>query len=418
MKCSVGRSMLEGSIRCPANKSYTHRAVFMGSLSGDSTIINPLYSSDTRATILSCTKFGASISEKPGSLHIGSPITLDAPHNIDAANSGTTIRMAAGIAALSWHTTTLTGDSSLQRRPMEPMLAALRSMGATCTSSNGTPPISVTGPIRGGNACISGKVSSQFVSSLLMCAPLTDNGMRLSIQGTLVSKPYLDATIRVMAHFGVHVNEISPYSEYDVHPQQYRGATFEVPPDHSSMALLLAASVLVGKNVIIEAPHSSLPQADAVFTSMLQEMGADISVNGDRISASCTKTLKGGTFDLSDTPDLLPPLAILGLRSQKPLHITNAGHVRYKETDRISIMCDQLRRLGASVRENPDGMVVSAQELHGAHLDPHGDHRIFMALCIAGMLAGDCTVGDAESVSVSYPGFVEEMRLLGAQIMT
>ena len=416
MRCNVRRSRLSGSIRCPPNKSYTHRAIFLGSLSGNSAIKNPLYSSDTEATISSCAEFGATISREPDSLHVANPICVDSARTIDAANSGTTIRIAAGIAALFPHTTVLSGDSSLQKRPMGPMLDALESMGARCTSRDQRPPISVTGRMRGGNVSIRGDISSQFVSSLLMSAPLTDNGIRLHIDGDLVSKPYLDATIHTMSEFGIRTDTISPYREYDVSPQQYHSATFAVPSDYSSMALLLAASVLVGDTVTIRMSQGRMPQGDRVFVEMLRDMGADISAGADSVVVSEAKTLHGGSFDLSDTPDLLPPLSILALKSQDPLNIVNAQHARYKETDRISITCSQLQKLGVLAKERPDGMTLHAQQLRGADLDPQGDHRLFMAFCIAGMFVGGCTVRDADSVSVSYPDFIPQMRMLGARI--
>jgi len=199
MSCKVEKSKLNGNLACPSNKSYTHRAIFLASLAeGKSTIKNVLISRDTVATIEVCRSFGAKIEENRNSLTImGVGKNINA-FNIDASNSGTTIRIAAAIASLSSQKSTLTGDESLKKRPMQSLLDALESIGAICTSTNGTPPITITGKINGGDVSITGNISSQFISALFIVAPLTQKGITITIQGDLVSKPYLDATIATM----------------------------------------------------------------------------------------------------------------------------------------------------------------------------------------------------------------------------
>ena len=166
-------------------------------------------------------------------------------NTIDAANSGTTIRIAAAISALANDKIVLTGDSSLKKRPMQPLLDALESLGAKCSSDNGSPPISVAGIIKGGEVKISGNVSSQFISALMITAPKLENGLTLNIQGKLVSKPYVDATIEMMKKFGVEVETKTPYKKYVIPEQNYKATTLTIPSDFSSLALLLSASVSV-----------------------------------------------------------------------------------------------------------------------------------------------------------------------------
>ena len=419
MSCKVQKSKISGQVVCPPNKSYTHRAIFLASLAGNnSRVDNVLLSADTIATIEACKKFGAEIEIKNSSIIVKNPIKLgtDVPE-INTENSGTTIRIASGIASLFSDEITLTGDSSLQKRPMQPLLDALSSIGAQCSSTDGKPPIKIKGKILGGNVIISGNYSSQFISALLISAPLTENGINITIEGNLVSKPYLDATIATMRKFGVSVQTLIPYKRYNVTPQIYKSTTFTVPIDFSSLALLLSAAVLTGEGITIKGNIGNLPQGDEVFIDILEQLGVNVTINDEEIKVKSPEKLQGGKFDLSNSPDLLPPLAILALKTSKQIEIVNVKHARLKETDRIAIISRELVKLGIKVQEKEDGMILeSSENLCGAELNSENDHRLFMAFCIAGMYVGDCTVTDQESVKISYPSFVEEMNSLGAKI--
>ena len=420
MNCKVEKSKISGHITCPANKSYSHRAIFLASLAGNnSKLDNVLFSADTVATIEACRNFGAEIEEINTSIIVKKPIKMDViVPEIDAKNSGTTIRIASGIASLFTREITLTGDSSLQKRPMQPLLDALESIGAKCNSTNGMPPIKITGRILGGNVSIPGNFSSQFISALLICAPLTEKGINLTIEGNLVSKPYLDATIATMKNFGVTVQTLIPYKKYSIAPQVYKPSTFTVPMDFSSLALLLSASVLNGEDVIIHGRMGNLPQGDKVFIDIIEQLGVKVSIKEDQISIQSPKKLNGGRFDLSNSPDLLPPLAILALKTTNPIEIINVKHARLKETDRILILARELVKIGIRVQEKEDGLILeSPNESRGALLNSENDHRLFMAFCISGMYVGNCIVTDHESVAVSYPDFINEMNRLGAKIL-
>ena len=419
MSCKVGKSKISGEVVCPPNKSYTHRAIFLASLAGNnSRADNVLLSADTIATIEACRKFGAEIEIKNLSIIVKNPIKLDIiVPEINSENSGTTIRIASGIASLFSEEIVLTGDSSLQKRPMQPLLDALSSIGAKCSSTDGKPPIKIKGKISGGNVTIPGNFSSQFISALLICAPLTENGINLTIEGNLVSKPYLDATIATMRKFGVTVQTLIPYKRYNIVPQIYKSATFTVPIDFSSLALLLSAAVLNGEGITIKGSIGNLPQGDEVFIDILKQLGVNVTINEKEIKIKSPKKLKGGKFDLSNSPDLLPPLAILALNTSCPIEIVNVKHARLKETDRIAILSRELVKLGIKIQEKEDGLILeSSENLSGAELNSENDHRLFMAFCIAGMYIGNCTVTDPESVKISYPNFIEEMNSLGAKI--
>ena len=417
MNCKVDKAKISGKIVCPSNKSYTHRAVFLASLTkGESTIENILHSADTKATIEACKKFGAKINENGNNLVINSDSSIHAS-TIDAANSGTTIRIATAIASLADGKSTLSGDASLNQRPMKPLLDALESIGAKCSSNDGKPPVEVSGTIKGGELSILGNISSQFISALMIAAPLSQNGIILNIEGDLVSKPYLDATISIMKKFGVDVKTEIPYKKYSINNQTYNSSSVTIPSDFSSLALLLSASVLIGDNLQIEATLSDLPQGDEYFIEILKKLGADVDINSNIITVKSPEKLDGGKFDLSNTPDLLPPLSILALKTTNPIEIFNVKHARYKETDRIAILARELQKLGIKVEEKEDGLILhSSDELNGANLNSENDHRLFMTFCIAGMYVGNCIVSDAESVNVSYPNFIDDVNAIGGKI--
>jgi len=421
MKCKVQKSKLFGTITCPPNKSYTHRALFLASLAnGKSMIKNPLKSRDTIATINACKSFGAQIKEIGTSFAVSGKGRLPELRGsiIDALNSGTTIRIAAAIAALSEHKTVLSGDESLRKRPMGPLLQALKSLGATCSSTKGRPPITVKGKITGNSVTISGESSSQFTSALMIAAPKTEKGMEINISGKLVSKPYIDVTIATMKKFGAKVEEIIPYTKYQISKQEFKPTNFVVPSDFSSLALLLSASVLLGDNLSISVSLTDLPQADEIMTDHLEKLGVRINLTKKIISVNSPPKLNGGKFDLSNNPDLLPALSILALKTSKPIEIFNVKHARIKESDRIAILTTELHKLGIIVKEKEDGMVLnSPKNLKPACLNSHGDHRLFMAFCIASMYVGGCTVSNPESVDVSYPNFIDEMERVGAKIV-
>lgn len=418
MKCKVDKSTLSGTIACPPNKSYSHRAIFLAALSnGKSTLRNVLLSRDTLATVDACKAFGAKIEINNSTVVVDSNGKIDPQDlEIDASNSGTTIRISTAIASLSDKMITLTGDSSLKKRPMQPLLDALNQLGVQCTSTDGKPPVTVKGRADGGTARISGSISSQFISALLISGPKMKNGITLEIDGDLVSKPYLDSTIATMKKFGVTINTISPYKKYNVPNQEYKPTEFVVPSDFSSMALLLSAAVLLGENMSIDASLGDLPQGDREILTYLEKLGVKINV-GEKTTIVSPKLLNGGRFDLSNNPDLLPPMAILALKTSKPIEIYNVKHARFKETDRIAILAKELTKIGIGITEKEDGLILeSPKVLKSAELESSEDHRLFMAFSIAGMFVGNCTVTDPDSVDVSYPTFVEDMRKIGAKI--
>ena len=420
MKCKIEKSKISGEVNCPANKSYTHRAIFLSALSdGKSIIKKVLHSNDTNATISACRAFGVEVNESDDTVSVENSIGSTVQGSmINAQNSGTTLRIATAIAALSGGNTELTGDDSLKKRPMRPILDSLESLGITTESNDGKPPITIKGKIDGNYVNIKGDISSQFISALLIIAPRLESGLTIEIDGNVVSKPYIDLTITTMKKFGVDVKVVEPYKKYSILHQIYQPTTFIVPSDFSNLALLLSANVLLGDSLKIKISLGDLPQGDEAIVDMLEQMGVNVTLDNETITTKSPELLDGGKFDLSNTPDLLPALAILVLKCKTQIEIFNVKHARYKETDRIAIICNELKKIGVVVTEKEDGMILKKGDLiNGVELNAHEDHRLFMAFSIVGMLIGDCTVTDPDSASVSYPDFISDMQNCGARML-
>ena len=403
MNCKIQRSKLNGKITCPSNKSYTHRAIFLAALSDGKSIVKKiLHSNDTIATISACRGFGVEVEEVENNVTIKNKIDETVQSSIiNAENSGTTIRIAIAIAALSGGNTTLTGDESLKKRPMQPILDALETMGVKTESDEGRPPIHINGKIQGKEISINGDISSQFISALLIIAPRLPEGLIINVKGKLVSKPYVDLTIAIMKKFGVEVKIEEEYKRYVVSHQIYKPTTFSIPSDCLNIEISLG----------------DMPQGDEAIVDILERLGVNVTLEDDIITTESPISLKGGKFDLSDTPDLLPAIAILALKSEKPIEMFNVKHARYKETDRIAIISRELKKIGLNVEEKDDGMILKkSSELVPAELNSENDHRLFMAFSIVGMFVGDCTVSDPDAVKVSYPEFISDLVNVGAKI--
>ncbi|MDL0121859.1 3-phosphoshikimate 1-carboxyvinyltransferase, partial [Halobacterium salinarum] len=342
---------------------------------------------------------------------------------IDCANSGTTMRLVTAAAALADGTTVLTGDKSLRARPHGPLLDALSGLGGTARSTrgNGQAPLVVDGPVSGGSVALPGDVSSQFVTALLMAGAVTETGIETDLTTELKSAPYVDITLDVLDGFGVSAGETA--AGYRVPGGQAyapSGGEYAVPGDFSSASYLLAAGALAaadGAAVVVEGMHPSA-QGDAAIVDVLERMGADIDWDTESGVITVQRSeLSGVEVGVADTPDLLPTIAVLGAAADGTTRITDAEHVRYKETDRVAAMAESLSKLGASVEERPDELVVRGgdTELSGASLDGRGDHRLVMALAVAGLVAdGETTIAGSEHVDVSFPDFFEVLAGLGA----
>ena len=419
MKLVVRRSKVSGTVHAPPSKSHTHRAFLLAALShGVSRVTSPLLGEDTCATLAAVAALGAEVSRDGDTITIRGG-NLHAPNfttpPIDCKNSGTSLRMLTGIASRLAGTTRFTGDASLCSRPMQPLLDAVVQLGAEVSSAGGCAPVSVTGPASGCEASIRGDVSSQFISGLLLSAPLGEGETRIRLTTPLTSRPYVNMTIAAMQRHGVTVTGTDD-GFFVPGGQWYRPADSRVGGDFSSAAFLFVAAALTG-TVTVTGLDSSDPQGDQAVLSLLKMFGAGV-VSGPAGISVCPARLSAADVNLADIPDLFPVIAVRATQAAGTSRLYGAAHLRFKESDRIMSTARFLKAMGADIRETEDGCVITGPTpLTGTTVTTFGDHRIMMAGAVAGLVAAGSTVlDDADCCTVSYPSFVADMRRLGADM--
>lgn len=411
----VGASGIGGIVIAPPSKSYTHRVFIIASLAqGESVIENPLLAGDTLSTLNAMRAFGVNIEEKENVIINGCGGKLETPKSeIDCGNSGTTIRLVSGVAALDG-TVTLTGDESVQTRPMGPLLDALGELGVKTSSSDGKAPVTIEGgSFKGGDVGIRGDVSSQFISSLLISAPYAEKDVKIKITTPLKSRPYVDMTRDIMEKFGVSVE--GDYKTFEIKARQkYTGTNYRVEGDYSSASYFFALAALTGSRITVGNLNPESKQADRVILDILRDMGAEVRVKENEVTVE-GNSLTGIEVDLGDAPDLLPTVAALGCRARGETVIKNVGHARYKETDRLAACTKEYKKFGVKVNEYKDGMsITGASELIGSEVRSYKDHRMAMALAVLGACAkGKTVIDEAECITISFPGFFEALKKLG-----
>ena len=404
---------VKGVITPPPSKSYTHRAFFLSALSpGSCKVSNALDSRDTGATLNAIEAMGAEVRIRSDGIEIISN-GLHAPDRVvDADNSGTTMRLFTGIASMFGSPVTITGDASLRSRPMGPLLDALSEMNVKCSSDNGKAPVTVCGPNKGGDVRIKGNVSSQFVSSLMMTAPMLAADTAIHIDGVLSSGPYLNITENMMKHFGSDI--VTNDSVIRIKGGTgYKGHDITIPSDMSSASFPLVAGAL-GGSVTVRNMDMDGPQGDKRIVDILKEAGADVSIRGNEVTVSANE-LKAMNIDMGDIPDLFPIVAVLLCTAPGKSVLYGAPQLRFKESDRIKATADMLSALGADVKETDDGCVISGvNRLKGGKAEHHEDHRILMSAAVASLLCdNEVTMTNSGCYDVSYPLFPDHLRKLG-----
>lgn len=420
----VKPSVIQGEVEAPPSKSYTHRVYAAALLSrGVSVMINPLRSRDTDASRRACMLLGAEVKESESKVMISGGRFKTPENVIDVENSGTTLRLFTAISALiPQGYTILTGDESIRRRPMKPLLDSLKDLGVECWASrlDGRAPIIVRGGgVRGGETRITGEVSSQFISALLYASIKSDQGARITIEGELVSKPYIDASLEVLKRFGFKVGN-EGYEVFDVEGgQDGKPCDFRVPGDFSSASFFMAGAQLTGGYVKIRGLDLNLPQADSAIIEILERSGCSLKASHGSVEVQGMGGFEGGEYCLRDSPDLLPVVAIMAARSEEETIIRGVKHTRFKESDRVNVIASELRSLGVEVEVLQDGLKIRGRRRleGGCILKSHGDHRMFMALTIlAASTERGCVVEGAESAEISYPGFLDHAKRLGMRV--
>ncbi|ACV10682.1 3-phosphoshikimate 1-carboxyvinyltransferase [Halorhabdus utahensis DSM 12940] len=425
MDVHVSPSTVTGQVQAPPSKSYTHRAILAAGYAEGATVRDPLESADTEATMGAVEAYGGSVERGVDALEVtgfdGRPAV---PSDIvNCENSGTTMRLVTATAALADGITVLTGDDSLRSRPQGPLLDAIGQLDgrAESTRANGQAPLVVKGPVDGGTVSIPGDVSSQYITALLMAGAITEEGIEIALETELKSAPYVDITIEVLDAFGVDVE--STAAGFDVAGGQTydpAGGEYAVPGDFSSISYLLATGALAAPDGLTVTGARPSAQGDSAIVDILERMGADISWDRDAGEITVSRSsLSGVEVSVADTPDLLPTISVLGAVADGDTRIVDCEHVRYKETDRVAAMAEELTAMGASVTEEQEVLTIHGDDtdLSGAVVDGRADHRIVMSLAVAGLVAdGETIVQGGEHVDVSFPNFFDVIESIGASV--
>ena len=407
---------IDGTIKAPPSKSYTHRAFIMALLADCiSSIKDPLYSEDTLASLNSCKALGSHVKQHNTYCEIdGVSGKLKTPKNVlDLKNSGTTLRIITSVASLTDGYTVLTGDKSLRTRPMQDLLDALLPLGVSVlsTRNNGKPPIIIKSGFKGGKTSIKGNVSSQYISSILMAAPYAENGVDLQIMGDFISKPYVDMTLDIMEKFKVEVDFDRAGKSFHIDPQIYRSKDYAVEGDYSSASYLIAAAASINSDLTIQNLTNDSKQGDKLILDIVEDMGSDVKIKNNEVKICGHGILNGIDVNLQNAPDLLPTVAALGAMANGTTRITGVEHARFKETDRIATCASELSKLGVSLTEEDDGLTINGG-VHGGIVKSHMDHRLAMAFYIIGLKVGNIKIEDASVYNISFPYFPEIMKKL------
>lgn len=392
---SVENSILKGSVKLPPSKSAAHRALICSFLAGGGSVEGMIQSNDMKATV------GALEALKNKS------------NTVDCLESGSTLRFLIPVAAVLGIETTFVGSGRLPQRPLDEYTKLLPEHGVNVETSGGLP-YSISGKLRAGYYEIAGDVSSQYITGLLLALPLANGDSALSITTALESKPYVDMTIQVMEAYGVFVRE-TEFGYLIKGNQHYKKIDFSVESDWSQAAFFMAAGA-IASDITIEGVNPASLQGDKAVCEIMKTFGADVTMGNDSVRCRSDQ-LMGTVIDAHDIPDMVPAIAVTAAFAQGETIIKGAARLRYKESDRLKSVADNLRLMGVEVEEMPDGLVIQGgKQLMGAELKGYNDHRIVMAFTVAASFAkGNSTIDDAESINKSYPTFFEDFNSLGGK---
>ena len=415
---------LEGEVSAPPSKAYTHRMLIVALLSkGTSKISNPLVSDDTKATLRAVKAFGAETELRENCWTVKGVELLRVPKNpIDCGESGATLRFMIPVAALASGSSTFTFGSSLERRPVAPLLQSLKQLG---TESNlqlreGSSFVRIRGGgIRGGKTSIRGDISSQFISGLLFACPKAKEDTEIAVTAPLESRSYVQITMKVLNKHDIRVSASNDFTRLRTPSNQnYNPCNHEVPGDFSSAAFLLAAAAVTSSKVKVKNLDHHTIQGDRAILGILEEMGSKVRIGDEYVEVE-GEQLNAVDVNARDIPDLVPVCAVLACYSKGTSKIYNAKRLRYKESDRLSSLHAELKKMGAEITIKEDGLVIRGPcTMHGATVDPHNDHRIAMACAVAALGAvGETKIQNSKCVNKSYPRFFDDLRSLGANIV-
>ncbi len=410
---------LNAVVLAPGSKSLTQRALLLAALAhGESRLKGALLCEDTLHLIRALRGLGATIKKDgPDLLVHGTGGKLGNPgREFFVGNNATALRFLSSALCLGSGTYRLTGSPRLCQRPVGPLLEALADLGARVASQkgDGCAPILVegSGALRGGSIKLDISQSSQYASSLLLVAPLMPEGLELQLRKGAVSRPYVSLTVQAMRAFGVDVVEQESPSRFFVPGgQRYRASFMEIEGDVSSASYFLAAGALCGGRVRVQGVRRDTSQADIRICLVLENMDCKVTCGPDWIQVEGGPLRHGDMeLDLGDAPDLVPTVAVLAAGRQGLTRIVGVAHLRFKESNRLEVLAQNLHKAGVRVEQLEDGLVIHGGKPHGAEIDPHGDHRMAMSFAVLGLRAPGMIIRDPDCVAKSYPGFWQDLK--------
>lgn len=404
------------TLRPPGSKSITNRALLCAALAeGTSTLTGVLFADDTRAMLGAITALGAEVEVDEAATIVQvrgtDPRTATGPVTLYANQSGTTARFLLPTLALRPARGVLDGDAQLRARPFGPLVEALRALGAQVEepAEAGRLPLAVTGPVHRGRVPLPGHLSSQFLSGLLMAAPLMPHGLAVELTSPLVSVPYVTMTAAVMSAFGVDADGLGAA------PGRYRAAEYPIEPDASAASYFLAAAAITGGRITVAGLGAASLQGDVRFADVLERMGARVSRDADGITVTGTGTLRGVDVDMADISDTAQTLAAVAVHADGPTRVRGIGFIRHKETDRLAAVVTELRRAGIDAVEHDDGFTVNPGRPAPTRFDTYGDHRMAMSLSLLSLRAAGIEIDDPRCVAKTYPHFFADLSRVTAR---
>ena len=414
MKVSINKSKIEGKVTAPSSKSYTIRGLICAALAkGRSEIIHPLSSDDTEAAGKVLGQLGVNILKDEDCWQVRGGHLKKPAEALFCRDSAATFRFMTAVCALVPGKYRLLAGPSLSKRPIIPLLQALGQLGVNCRTE-GASVIVDGGRLKGGVAELAGDISSQFVSALLLVAPLAEETVNIRLTTPPESKPYLKMTLGCMEKFEVKVRAYQDLSKFDVVKQEYRPTRYQVEGDWSSASYLLALGAVLGEVTVANLNPESL-QGDKIVLNLLKGMGARVLVNENTVTVQKSE-LKAITADLSDCIDLLPTLAVLAAVANGTSRFIGISRARLKESNRVAALKEGFTRMGIKVIEKIDSLTIVGSKPEGSVIDSQDDHRIAMAFSILGLRAGGTTIDGAECVQKTYPEFWDMLKRLGGKI--
>ncbi len=404
------------TVEVPGSKSLTQRALITAALAqGESLIRHPLVAEDTGHLMAGLRKLGARIEPvAEGFAVTGTGGAIANPGNeIFLGYNGTALRFLTALVCLGRGRYVLTGEERLCQRPVGPLVSALQDMSVAISCRNNCPPVEVTANgLKGGRITLTDIESSQYVSALLLCGPYTAKGIELTLEGNIVSTPYIDLTIDVMNDFGARIIQTG-HRHYMVSTQNiYTGRDYYVEGDASSASYFFLAAAITKKPIRVYGIKKNSAQGDIHLLDILEKLGCRIASGETWVEVSPTQELAPGDmiFDMGDMPDMVPTVGVLAAFRKGRTMITNVAHLRIKESNRLAAMVAELNRIGIAASELPDGLVIEGGQPHGADISTYNDHRIAMSFAVAGLVMPGIEIADKKCVDKSFPGFWQELK--------